>query len=105
MDSFSPVDEIYCAKFHNPSLLSQCLLVLQAHEEQVHQLKRDLSRQSDRMNKLVGEVCELRRQAYDHSLHLSSLRTALANEEASHTQARLVSHLTPACCLTNLNLT
>ncbi len=57
------------------------------------------------MNKLVGEVCELRRQAYDHSLHLSSLRTALANEEASHTQARLVSHLTPACCLTNLNLT
>ncbi|DBA99177.1 TPA: hypothetical protein ACH3X3_011799 [Trebouxia sp. C0006] len=61
----------------------------QAHEEQVHQLKRDLSRQSDRMNKLVGEVCELRRQAYDHSLHLSSLRTALANEEASHTQARL----------------
>ncbi len=62
--------------------------MVQAHEEQVRQLERGLSHQSDRLNSLEMEACELRRQ-------LSSLRVTLAEEEASHNQARMVSHLTP----------
>ena len=61
---------------------------MQAHEEQVHQLQRDLSHQSDRMNSLEMEAGDLRRQ-------LSTLRATLAEEEVSHSQARMVSHLTP----------
>ncbi len=70
----------------------QCLLVVQAHGEQVRQLQTNLSLHSDRLNSLETEAGDLRRQ-------LSSLRATLAEEEASHKQARMVSHLTPCSSL------
>ena len=60
--------------------------MVQAHE--VRQLEKGLSHQSDRLDSLEMEACELRHQ-------LSSLRTTLAEGEAFHNQARMVSHLTP----------
>ena len=62
--------------------------MVQAQGEQVRQLETSLSAQSDRLNSLVMEGSELQNQ-------LSSLRETLAEEEASHKQARMVSYLTP----------
>ncbi|KAL0042394.1 hypothetical protein WJX77_011151 [Trebouxia sp. C0004] len=53
----------------------------QAHEEKMRQLERSLSLQSNRLNTLEVETCELRRQ-------LSSLHVTLAEEEVSANQAR-----------------
>ncbi len=56
---------------------------MQAHEEQ---LQRDLSLQSGRLNSSEMEASDLRCQ-------LSTLRATLAEEEDSHSQARMVRHL------------
>ena len=48
-------------RVYNQSLRSQCLLVMQAHEEQVHHLQRDRSLQSGRLNSLEMEASDLRR--------------------------------------------
>lgn len=61
---------------------------MQAYEEQVHQLQRDLSLQSGRLNSSEMEASDLRCQ-------LSTLRATLTEEQVSHSQARTVSQLTP----------
>ena len=52
---------------------------MQAHEEQVHHLQRDLPLQSGRLNSLEMEASDLCRQ-------LSPLHATLAEEEVSHSQ-------------------
>ncbi len=60
--------------------------MVQAHEEQV--CHSDLSLQSGLLNTSEKEAGELRRQ-------LSSLHETLAEEEATHRQARMVRRDTP----------
>ncbi len=63
--------------------------MVQAHDEQVRQLERNLSLQSERLNSLEMEGSELRNQ-------LSSLRVTLAEEEVSHNSEPSYTLLYPA---------